>query len=123
MPGNESIRELEEQPSTTEPDVDDSSESGGVALPSPSISRRTLILVGIAVTLAVAIWWYRNNVETVDRATAELTAAAEESVDDDDDATAGEIEVPQDRDAPLKGDEAVIEALKDGGHISGSGDE
>lgn len=110
-----SLQELE-QSTNQQPDVDVDDDGGRFALPTPSISRRTLLLVGIALTIAVAIWWYRQQ-QASDDASREIEAAATEPVDDE---TTGEIQVPNERGQPLKGDEAVIEALKASGHIQGA---
>lgn len=115
----QSIEQLEQNPPT--PDDGDGANhpddaSSGPRLPRPS--RRTMLVLAVVVVVAVGLWW-------LTRQTDDGPAGAEEmqrAVEDDEDVTAeaGEIEVPHEQGKPLKGDEAVLAALKDSGHIDGA---
>lgn len=108
-----------------QPDVED----GDSGLPTPSLSRKHLLVIGAVVAVAVAIWWLKSR-DTDGGASAGKTGesvadvkstdmtpeSAEINGDDEEDET---IEVPQQPDNPLERDEAVAEQLKDRGKLGG----
>lgn len=120
------IKNASSAPTSETPDIPDEkapTEANGEDTASPSLlpsvdQRRLMVLIGLVVVLAVAIWWVRENggpsSATADGYEIESSEFVENGQDD-------EIHVPTDGDE-LDKDEAVYDALVEQGAMKGGGD-
>jgi hypothetical protein len=103
---------------TPEIDYEEDSDSRIGEIPTPSIERNHLLVIGVIVAIILALYLYRRDQSG--------TSTTLDDVRDDDldpEATIkdeeAEITVPHETGNPLAGDEAVIEAFQDREIISG----
>lgn len=120
------IKNASSAPTSETPNIPDEkapTEANDEDTASPSLlpsvdQRRLMVLIGLVVVLAVAIWWVRENggasSATADGYEIESSEFVENGQDD-------EIHVPTDGDE-LDKDEAVYDALVEQGAMKGGGD-
>jgi len=109
-------------------DGDEGTESSGMfdSVPSLGLSRRHLLILGVVVAVAIA-WRLRqsSNSSGGQSAAAQEVAEARDAeigdvtVTEEEGAENVEVVVPADPDDELEKDEAVVEMLREAGHIEG----
>lgn len=113
---DEPIRTPTERPERDEPDTTD---SRGVSLPTPSISKLQLLVL-VALVLAVGYVWYRNqHARSSTTSTAiELTTEQAQDDDEDDDEEDHDDPIPDTED-PKERDAAALGYLRETGAMDG----
>lgn len=127
------IRERAEQEKNETPDVvdaGDSSSDGGDqdgdpssygGIPTPSISRKHLLVVGAILGLYIAWKLYQSTSDSTSGTGIDDARTAEWDPDvgvEDEELEREDIEVPQSADSPLAGDKAVTEEFRKRGIIN-----
>lgn len=98
---------------------DDGSDSRIGAIPTPSIERNHVIVLGVIVATIVALYLYRRSQSSSDTTLNDVRGAGLEAEASIDDTEEDEINVPQEAGNPLAGDAAVTEAFREREIISG----
>jgi hypothetical protein len=104
---------------TPEIDSEEDSDSRIGEIPTPSIERNHLLVIGVIVAIILALYLYRRNQSGASTTLDDVRdddLDPEATIEDDEEA---EITVPHETGNPLAGDKAVIEAFQDREIISG----